>query len=272
MLQQISDLRDEAAEFHALLAGLTAADWSRPTQFKAWTINDIVQHLHMGDTLGLASASDPAAFDALVADVAAKRRDGLSRLDETRQRLAGLSGTALMARWQATLSALCDALAAKAPDARLKWAGPDMGVRMFATARQMEIWSHAQAIYDLLAIERPAASARLRNVAELGVRTFGWAYRNRGLEVPARMPHVRLDHAFGAAWEWNPPSADDAVTGDAVQFCQVVTQTRNVADTALSVRGAIARHWMSIAQCFAGPPETPPAPGTRHRRVTPRRP
>ena len=34
-------------------------------------------------------------------------------------------------------------------------------------------------------------------------------------------------------------------------------------DTALRVGGETARHWMGIAQCFAGPPENPPAPGTR---------
>jgi uncharacterized protein (TIGR03084 family) len=267
MLQQLTDLRDEADELHALLATLRDGDWRRATLFKGWTVDDIVQHLHMGDAMGLASATDPAAFDALVADIRMRRDGGMSRLEETRQRLGGLSGPKLLARWRDVVSKLVEALAAKAPDARLKWVGPDMGVRMFATARQMEVWAHGQAIYDLLGLERPAPSLRLRNIAELGVRTFGWTFRNRGLAVPPRMPHVRLDHAFGAAWEWNGPPGDEAVTGDAVSFCQVVTQTRNVADTALAVSGDTARQWMQIAQCFAGPPEAPPAPGARRRAV-----
>jgi hypothetical protein len=53
------------------------------------------------------------------------------------------------------------------------------------------------------------------------------------------------------------------VSGDAVEFCQVVTQSRNIEDTGLSVTGDNARLWMSKAQCFAGPPEQPPAPGVR---------
>lgn len=265
MLPQIADLRDEAEELRTLLAVLEPADWQRATLFKGWTIDDIVQHLHMGDAMGLASAIDPAAFDTLVADIRARRESGLSRLEETRQRLDGLKGERLLAQWQATLDTLCDALAARPADARLKWVGPDMGVRMFATARQMEIWSHAQAIYDLLGRTRPAPRPRLRNIAEIGIRTFGWAYRNRGLDVPSPMPYVHLDNPFGAAWEWNAPSADNAVTGPAFDFCQVVTQTRNVADTALAVSGDTARHWMSIVQCFAGPPETPPPAGTRRR-------
>ena len=166
------------------------------------------------------------------------------------------------------MTALCGQLSGLPPDTRLKWSGPDMGVRMFTTARQMETWSHAQAIYDLLGVERPAPSPRLRNVAELGVRTFGWAYRNRGLAVPPVLPSVRLDTPFGEPWTWEQPGSGDAVEGPAIDFCQVVTQTRNVADTRLRVTGEAARHWMGIVQCFAGPPEDPPAPGTRRRAST----
>ncbi len=269
MLQQIVDLQAEAEEFHRLLSSLTAADWPRPTLFKGWTIDDIVKHLHMGDTMGLASATDPAAFAALLADIQARRATGLSRVEETRQRLGDLTGARLRERWRTTLAELCTALAARPADARLPWSGPDMGVRMFATARQMEIWSHAQAIYDLLGLERPPPSPRLRNIAEIGVRTFGWAYRVRGLDVPPAAPRVSLKTPFGETWEWNAESSAGAVTGAAIDFCQVVTQTRNVADTALRVTGEGARHWMSIAQCFAGPPETPPAPGLRRRDVSP---
>jgi hypothetical protein len=48
-----------------------------------------------------------------------------------------------------------------------------------------------------------------------------------------------------------------------VEFCQVVAQTRNIEDTALRVSGEVAHEWMSLAQCFAGPPVDPPAPGSR---------
>jgi len=45
-----------------------------------------------------------------------------------------------------------------------------------------------------------------------------------------------------------------------------VTQTRHVSDTDLRVTGETATQWMAQAQCFAGPPEPPPAPGTRFAR------
>lgn len=268
-LQQIDDLRGEAEEFDRLLARLSNGDWQLATQFKDWTANDIVRHLHAGDLLALASATDPAAFDAMLADGQAKRAAGVSRRDVERVRVGGdIKGPSLHERWRMTLDRLCNKLAAKPADARLKWAGPDMGVRMFTTARQMEVWSHAQAIYDLVGLERPSASSRLRNIAEIGVRTFGWTYRIRNLAIPSTVPHVRLTGPGGDVWEWNADNATDRVSGDAEAFCQVVTQTRNVADTALAVEGETALYWMSIAQCFAGPPETPPAKGTRSRSAS----
>jgi hypothetical protein len=102
---------------------------------------------------------------------------------------------------------------------------------------------------------------RLRNIAEIGVRTFGWAYRNRGLPVPPLMPSVRLDTPFAEAWQW-AGSTGDSVQGDAVAFCQVVTQTRNVADTSLSVKGETALHWMTIVMLVR---QGAAAPGTRYR-------
>ncbi len=266
LLPQIADLAAEADEFDRLLTGLAPTDWGRATQFKAWTVRDIVRHLHAGDLLASSSVTDPDAFKRIFAEGQALREQGRSRREVELLRIGSDdTGDALRRRWRFTLDRLCEGLARLPSEARLKWAGPDMGVRMFTTARQMEIWSHAQAIYDLKGLDRPAPSARLRNVAEIGVRTFGWTFTVHGLAVPPRVPHVRLEGANGETWEWHADNPVDEVAGDAVSFCQVVTQTRNIADTDLKVRGEAAREWMSIAQCFAGPPETPPAKGTRFR-------
>jgi uncharacterized protein (TIGR03084 family) len=266
-VEQIADLREEAHELYRLLERLADGDWDKVTLFKGWTINDVVQHLHMGDVMATLSATDPAGFAALRADIQVKRDAGLSRVKETRLRLGDPRGRALLGRWFETLARLCELLAARDPADRLPWAGPDMSVRMFTTARQMETWAHGQEIWDVLGEER-APTDRLKNIAVIGVRTFGWTFANRGLPVPPDQPHVRLTAPSGATWEWSPPSPDNAVEGDALDFCQVVTQVRNVADTRLAVTGDTARRWLSIAQCFAGPPEDPPAPGTRYRQQT----
>ena len=54
-----------------------------------------------------------------------------------------------------------------------------------------------------------------------------------------------------------------SLRGMAHEFAQVVTQTRNIADTQLSCEGDTAELWMANAQCFAGAAATPPAPGER---------
>lgn len=256
-------LRGEGSALHALLVDMPEETWRRPTLFKSWTAADILQHLHSGDARGIASISDPALFDTLSEQLRAIRESGKSRLEETRRLYGDLTGPRLLEDWHQQLGRLCDLLAALAPDTRLRWSGPSMGARSFASARQMEVWAHGQALYDLLGATR-VPTDRLRNVAELGVRTFRWTFTNRGETPPPVAPYVRLQAPSGAVWEWNDPAGGSSVTGEAEAFCQVVAQTRNVADTGLVVTGEAAVRWMAIAQCFAGPPETPPSPGFRH--------
>lgn len=263
MQSHVADLVAEAAELAELLQPLSDADYERVTAFKDYTVADVLRHLHQGDTTAMLSISDPAAFRTFQAERRARReREGSTGRDEARRQFGHLGGRPLLEAWRGTLARLCDRLDAIPPDTRLAWAGPDMGARMFTTARQMEVWAHGQEIWDVLGRER-VPTDRLRSIAVIGVRTFGWTFANRGLPAPAEPPHVRLTAPSGAVWEWNAPTASSSVTGSALEFCQVVTQVRNVADTQLSVAGEAARQWMAIAQCFAGPPETPPAPGSR---------
>ena len=127
----------------------------------------------------------------------------------------------------------------------------------------METWAHGQEVFDHLGVRR-IDTDRIRNIAQLGVNTFGWTFGNRGMKAPGAAPRVTLLAPSGATWEWNGDNTADHVQGSATEFCQVVTQTRNIGDTGLRVSGAVAEQWMAIAQCFAGPPEQPPATGTRH--------
>ena len=154
------------------------------------------------------------------------------------------------------------------PKARLKWAGPEMSGASMATARLMETWAHGQEIYDHAGVVRQNED-RISNIVMLGVNTYGWTYATRKCEPPGPMPHLVLKAPSGAVWTYGEPSAASRVEGLAEEFCQVVTQTRNIADTSLKLTGDVAADWMSKAQCFAGPPSPPPAPGTRYtRKVT----
>lgn len=255
--------RDESEALHRLLGPMQDAGFAQATLFKRWTIDDILRHLHFWNGAAAQSLADPSEFAGFVTRLRAElQRSSLREIENAA--LAPLRGRALLQAWQERCGELAERFAAADPKARLPWAGPAMSARSSISARLMETWAHAQAVYDLLGVERIDAD-RIQSIAHLGVNTFGWTFRNRGEEPPARVPHVRLTAPSGAIWRWNEPSEEDLVEGSATEFCQVVAQTRNVADTGLDVRGDAAARWMAIAQCFAGPPQTPPAPGTRLR-------
>jgi uncharacterized protein (TIGR03084 family) len=258
----VDDLRVEGDELYTLLHDMDTGFWTQHSTFKDWTIWDVVAHLHFSDHMALTTLRSGEDFKALLRDIgssgSAKRytntwlsRDGHS-----------INGPDLLERWRTMFLELCDALAAADPEQRFLWAGPGMKARMFATARQMETWAHGWEVYDLMNKPR-THSDRIRNIATIGVRTFGWTFTNRKLPVPEPTPYVRLHAPSGATWEWGEANNGHSVMGDAVEFCQVVTQVRNIADTQLQVSGDNAVAWMAIAQCFAGPPEEPPAPGSR---------
>src|SRR5580698_539942 len=142
MLPQAADFRAEADELYKLLVTLQEPDWDRATLFKQWTVNDIVQHLHDGDLMAAASVAGPEQFATFRAERQALVDGGMTRVQAARERLGDLTGTRLLERWHARMADLCDKLSAMPSDTRLKWAGPDMGLRMFTTARQMETWAH----------------------------------------------------------------------------------------------------------------------------------
>jgi len=261
-MQQARDYQTEANNLYNILEFLNADDLTTKTQFNRWTIEDVVGHLHLFDTAALASLKGANAFTEFFGPVAQSMADGRSFLQAQQPWLNGLSGVKLVNSWRETSLALGLAFESADPKSRLKWAGPDMSARSSITARQMETWAHGQEVFDSLGIERINGD-HIRNICHLGVSTFAWAFLNRGLDVPLTSPFIHLTAPSGVVWEWNADSKGTAVTGSAVEFAQVVTQVRNIADTSLRCEGEGAKMWMAFAQCFAGPPMDPPTVGTR---------
>ena len=161
---------------------------------------------------------------------------------------------------------MAEAFEAAPPKQRLIWAGPSMSARSSISARFMETWAHSQAIYDELGLER-TVSDNIKNIVVLGQNTYEFCFRVRGLEPPKPKPKLRLNAPSGELWLFGDDGGNESIFGEAVEFCQVVTQCRNIADTCLSVNGVNARAWMDIAQCFAGSPHDPPAPGVRKKKT-----
>ena len=259
-MQQAHDFLEECETLAKALETLDDADWSRPTQFKDWTFNDVLVHLHFWNTAADRAAVKPDDSADMWADIAKGLNAGSLRAFENAR--VSERGVDLFALWQTTYRDMADRWARFDPKMRVKWVGPDMSVRSSMTARQMETWAHGQEVFDTLGLAR-AEGDRIRNVVILGVNTFGWTFKVNGQDAPGAMPALALTAPSGALWEFGEDDGTNTISGSAVEFAQVVTQTRNVADTSLEVRGPVATAWMTLAQCFAGPPETPPAPGTR---------
>lgn len=262
MFQQPYDFRDESDALGTLLEPLSEADFERKTQFNDYSVHDVVAHLHIFNWAADAALRDAEAFHAFWKDMTAGMARGGTLKTLTDEWLGGARNRAVFEQWRAFYPGMAERFAAADPKRRVPWAGPDMSVRSSITARLMETWAHGQEVYDLLGVER-VDTDRIKNIAHLGVSTFGWTFVNRKLEVPAPVPHVRLTAPSGEIWEWNSEVESDLVEGSATEFCQVVAQTRSLADTKLGVSGDVAERWMSIAQCFAGPVSDPPPPGAR---------
>ena len=260
-MQQATDFLDETHALAELIAPLSDADYLHETAFKRWTIDMVLRHLHFWNTAALLSVKDEAAFQALVSGLTDALRKG-ALPDHERAHFNGLSGRALREGWLAMARETADVFAQTDPSQRLKWVGPSMSARSSITARLMETWAHGQEVYDQLGVVRENAD-RIRNIVVLGVNTYGWTFANRNLPIPEPMPHLVLTAPSGEIWTYGDAQADERIEGSAEDFCQIVTQVRNIADTGLSVSGANASAWMEHAQCFAGPPQSPPAPGTR---------
>ena len=132
----------------------------------------------------------------------------------------------------------------------------------------METWAHAQELYDSLGLDR-INEDRIKNIVIIGNNTFKWCFTVHKKTLPTIKPYLKLTSPSGAIWEYNEPSEEHKIEGLAEEFCQVVTQVRNIKDVNLKITGSIADEWMSVAQCFAGGAEQPPLPGTRKKVTKP---
>ena len=255
-----ADLVAEQESLDRIVSQLSDDQWNLATPSPRWTIGDQVGHLTYFDGSAALAVIDPDAFKTSIGELMTAAGDGDDGVDQfTMGDFRPLTPAEKLAKWRENRRVLSDAAARLANDTRVPWYGPSMGAKSFLTARLMEAWAHGQDIVDTVGATRPATD-RLRHIAQLGYITRKWTYLNRRAEAPEGDVRVELTSPSGTAWAWG--ESDDAlIAGDAVDFCLVVTQRRNVADTGLEVTGERALDWMSKAQAFAGPPTDGPRAG-----------
>ena len=246
----MTDLRAESDELDAIVADLPAERWAAATPAAGWTIAHQIAHLLWTDRVALTAVTDEAGFGEVLAEAA---KDPTGFVDAGAEELAALPPTELLADWRQTRARLHEELLAVADGRKLPWFGPPMSAPSMATARLMETWAHGLDVADTLGVKRPA-TARLRSIAHIGVRTRDFAFSINGLAPPAEPFRVELRAPDGSVWEWGPGDAAQRVTGTAEDFCMLATQRRPRADLDVHADGPEAEKWLSIAQAFAGPP------------------
>lgn len=260
----MKDLCRELVEEHAALdlivKDLSNSKWDSTTPFYDWTIKDQICHIAYFDDKANLAATDPHGFqtdmETLFADITSME----DFFKKTVRDLIKLSPKKLMEFWVNERTKMIKAFEVLNPEDKIFWYGPPMTAQSFVIARMMETWAHGQDVADAVNFKRKP-TRRLKHIAHLGVKTFGWSFTNRGIEKPVKKVRVELESPSGETWLWNAGQKENSVIGRAEDFCLVVTQRRHIDDTKLLATGDIACEWMSLAQVFAGPPEKGPGPG-----------
>lgn len=256
------DLEAEYQELDDVVSGLDITSWYLKTPFYGWTIFDEIAHIAFFDHEAMLAIDTPDRFNAHAENV----MQVLMTDDDWPPYINALLGPghpdALVSLWRETRTGLIKRLSRMDAKDRIAWYGPDLSARSFATARLMETWAHGQDVFDALRLPR-TYTHRLYHVAHIGVTTFAWSFKIRKLAPPETGIRVELSGPAGERWAWGDPEAMERVRGSAEDFCLVVTQRRNIADTRLECQGGHVHKWLAIAQAFAGVPQNPPAPGER---------
>ena len=265
-LQQAYDFRDECNAVYSILENLKEQDYEMPTQFKGWTFNNVIGHLHVWNYAADISLKDGDEWKNF-ANSALQALGNGSSMNEFEQTITkGIQGPELLSMWKEYYTDMTERFAVADPKKRVKWMGPDMSVRSSISARHMETWAHAQELYDSLGLDR-INEDRIKNIVIIGNNTFKWCFTVHKKTLPSIRPYLKLISPSGEIWEYNEFSEEHKIEGLAEEFCQVVTQVRNIQDVNLKLTGSIAEEWMSVAQCFAGGAEQPPKPGTRKKII-----
>lgn len=244
----LDDLTDEVQALNELLVALTEEAWNAPTPAPGWTVSDQIIHLGLFDRRCLWSMVDPERFTAdMRAMGAAGGVDGIHQAERMRD------PKDLLSWWRQGAVELVNSAGQLDLSARCVWYGPSMSGTSMLTARLMETWAHGHDIADAVGAT-PVPSLRLKHIAHIGVRAMPFAFAANKREMPVGDVFVSLNAPDGATWTWGESLASSSISGDALGFCQAVTQRRHIEDCALEIVGEPAVEWMSIAQAFAGPP------------------
>ncbi|MEQ4721879.1 TIGR03084 family metal-binding protein [Nonomuraea sp. B19D2] len=245
----IEDLTAESAALDRILAGLAAPQWAEQTPAPGWTVAHQVGHLAFMFRIAGLAASDPDAFRAMTASI----KGGFNQaVNAALAEYVVLSPAELLARWREERAAGIRALSAVPAGQVVPWLVRPLPPEILASAGIMETFAHGQDILDALEIPRESAD-RLKYLVLFAVLTWDFGYQARGLTPPDVQFRYELTAPSGELWAYGPESADQRITGAALDFCLLVTRRRHRDDCDVTAVGPDADAWLDIAQAYRGP-------------------
>ena len=81
MLQQAIDFKNESDSLYKILKNIKDDTFRKEPQFKSWTINDVLYHLHVWNNAALLSLKSENKFQEFLQDFISAVKSGLSRRD-----------------------------------------------------------------------------------------------------------------------------------------------------------------------------------------------
>ncbi|QFU93332.1 TIGR03084 family metal-binding protein [Amycolatopsis sp. YIM 10] len=248
--QVIADLTAEAEEFDRLVAELPDADWARATPAPGWSIKHQVGHLAFIFKIAGLAAAEPAVFNAITSKIGPNGFE--AAVNGALEEYIHDPAESVLTRWRAERDTGIKALAAVPADQVVPWLVNPLPPAVLACAGMMELFGHGQDIADTLGVER-VKTDRIANLVGFAVRTWNFGYQARNLPEPDVQFRFELTSPSGALWAFGPAESEERITGDAWDFCLLVTRRRHRADLDLTATGAEADRWLDLAQAYRGP-------------------
>lgn len=253
----ISDLIAEGRDLDRLVADLDESQWALPTPAQGWTIAHQIAHLTMIYKMAGTAASDPQAFMEFVGSI---EGDFNGAVQAALVPYLAQGTEKLLAGWRAERAVAERALAAVPAGQTVPWLVRPLPAPVLAAAGLMELFGHGQDIADALGVKRQYTD-RVRHLSGFAVLTWDFGYQSRGLPTPEIELGFELTSPSGDLWTFGPASAEQRITGPAVDFCLLVTRRRHRDDLRLVASGADAEDWLDIAQAYRGPAGSGRIPG-----------
>jgi uncharacterized protein (TIGR03083 family) len=190
-------------ELLAVLSGLSAADWTRPTVCSAWSVKDVALHL-LGDEVHILSGQrddhSPAASVASWRELVTFVNDQNALWVQATRRMSPRVLIDLLRFTGEQVCAYFQSLDPYSVGGPVGWAGPDPAPIWLDLAREYtERWHHQQHIRD--AVGKPGLKQRryFAPVLEAFIRALPRAYRDIGA-TDGTLVAVRVSGESGGQW------------------------------------------------------------------------